>query len=295
MIPEQVRQYPLIKVCHPDGCMSHSNCSHVGKRPVNSTNEDRPTLEIKRWLEQGGNYGVVPKSDNSLLIIDADCAGAIQLVEQIIPDTFAVRSSPGSRHFYYQVPGYDDNQNWKAGGDEFASIRSNNWHVVGPGSVHPETGREYQIETDTDIAVITQSDISELETAFSEATESREDGGAAPAPPSSRTASDLDIEPTQETLSALGFINSDTLRRKIGKVLDHPSPPRSIRVWAGGWLHSVAGLTERQLRTLLRQQADWATDSGRIRTEVRSLVRESVNNCRADESVNLSTSQSIVS
>jgi hypothetical protein len=293
-IPEQIRDCSLIRVCHPDGCKidSHpSPCNHPGKRPVVSTNKTQPILEIRRWLEQGGNYGVVPQSDDNLLIVDADCPGAIQLIEQIMPDTFAVQSSPGSRHFYYRVPGYDNNQNWKTGEDEFASIRSDNWHTVGPGSTHPETGQEYQIKTNTDIAVITNSDVSELETAFSEAVDSREDGaaggGGGGAAGSSRTASDLEIQPSQETLSVLGFINSDTLRQKIGKVIDHPDPPRKVRVWAGGWLHSAAGLTERQLRTLLEQQADWATDSGRIRTEVRSLVRESVDNSRAEESVNL--------
>jgi hypothetical protein len=126
---------------------------------------------------------------------------------------------------------------------------------------------------------------------------SREDGGGGGGGGSSgggggglhgtKKAEDLDTEPTTETLQSLGFINSESRRREIAKVLDHQHPPRQVRVWAGGFLHSVCGLTRTQLEKLLREQADWATDGNRIRTEVRSLIQSSINNRRANESVNL--------
>jgi hypothetical protein len=289
MIPEQVRQYPLIKVCRPNCRLnSHGDCSHPGKRPARSTNHDRPITEIRRWIEQGGNYGIVPRSENDLLILDSDSDLFAQLVRRDLPDTFTVKTGSGNHHFYYNSP-YSGNQTFKDGSDEFGSIRTDNWHCVGPGSIHPETGQEYTVYRDKPVTPIPEAQLSDFVEKVRSTELRREDGGGGGGGSSRsvKTASDLQIEPTKETLKALEFINSNSRRSQVARVFDHHHPPRHIRVWAGGFLHSVCGLTQRQMERLLREQAGWATDNDRITTEVRSLVRESITNSRASESVNL--------
>jgi hypothetical protein len=292
-IPSQLTEYPLIKVCQPDCAITnHGNCNHPGKRPVHSVDNDKPYSAIRRWIRSGGNYGIVPRSNNDLVIVDSDSRKFEQVVRSSLPDTFTVNSSPNSFHFYYRSE-YSGNESFKNSGSEFGSIRTDSWHAVGPGSAHPESDSRYTVSQDKPIQPIPEEQLSDLvedisSTVFSS---SREDGGGGGGGgQSSRRktkAKNLEITPTNQTLRTLGFINSDSHREKIAKVIDHQHPPRNIRVWMGGWLHSVAGLTESQICQLLRARADWATDESRISVEVQSLIQSSVNSYRADESVNL--------
>jgi len=243
-------------------------------------------------MSHGGNYGVVCLDDNEILVWDIDSEEFRDVLDETLPDTLTVESggSGVGEHRYYRCRDFATNTSWTS---PEGSIRSRNWHTVGPGSVHPDTGSEYRILHNREIATVTVDDLSTTMSKLS----SREDGGGGGAGGSSgggggglhgtKKAEDLDIEPTTETLRSLGFINSESRRREIAKVFDHQHPPRHVRVWAGGFLHSVCGLTRSQLEKLLREQAGWATDGNRIKTEVRSLIQSSINNRRADESVNL--------
>jgi hypothetical protein len=291
-IPAQLRTQPLIRVCRPD-CRSHDNCSHAGKRPVSSTNNIRETWEIKNWIKDGGNYGVVPKSDNDLIVFDSDSRLFSELVQDQLPETFTVKTGSGNYHFYFRSQ-YNINKSFKQSGSEFGSIRSANWHTVGAGSVHPDTGNEYRVAIDTELNILSESDVSEFINSLQnrlDSHSSREDGsgggGSAGLHVNNKTASDLDTEPKQETLRTLGFINSESRRTQIAKVFDTDHPPRQIRVWACSFLHSAVGLTQNQIETLLYESAVWAYDKSRIEIEIRSLIQSSINNNRADESVNL--------
>jgi len=291
-IPAQLEDYPLIRVCRPR-CQSHTECRDAGKRPVSSTQDPEPLSKIRNWVRAGGNYGVVPKAKNSLVVLDSDSELFSRVVDEKLPPTFTVKTGSGNRHYYYRS-GYAQNESVKIKSEEFGSVRSNNWHTVGPGSVHPDTGQEYTVEKTGALRWIPESDIAQfLRTLRTEV--SREDGGGggpAAAAPSSRQdrtqkASDLQIQPTQETLRTLQFINSQQKRTEIAQDLDHDHPPRQTRVWAGGFLYSAVGLTQQQIERLLKETADWATDSGRIRVEVRSLIESSIKNQKAQESVSL--------
>jgi hypothetical protein len=244
-------------------------------------------------MSHGGNYGIVCLDDNEILVWDIDSAEFRDVLDESLPDTLTVESggSGVGEHRYYRCRDFATNTSWT---DPEGSIRSRNWHTVGPGSVHPDTGSEYRILHNREIATVTVDDLGATMSKLS----SREDGGGGGGAGGSsgggggglhgtKKAEDLDIEPTTETLRSLGFINSESRRREIAKVFDHRHPPRHVRVWAGGFLHSVCGLTRSQLEKLLREQAGWATDGNRIKTEVRSLIQSSINNRRADESVNL--------
>ena len=289
-IPEQLITQPLIRVCRPE-CRSHNDCSGAGKRPVTSTNNPRPIGEIRNWIRSGGNYGVVAKQSNDLVVLDSDSQLFTDLVRDELPETFTVRTGSGNYHFYFRSE-VNINQSFKSGNSEFGSIRSDNWHTVGVGSVHPDTGEEYQTAIDTELNILSESDVQEFINSLEnrlESQSSREDGGGggSAAVFTTKTAEDLEIEPTEQTLRTLGFINSDSKRTQIAKVFDSEHPERQIRVWACSFLYSVVGLTQRQIEKLLKESAEWAYDDNRIEIEIKSLVQNSINNSKADESVNL--------
>ena len=288
-IPEQLITQPLIRVCRPE-CRSHNDCSGAGKRPVTSTNNPRPIGEIRNWIRSGGNYGVVPKADNDLIVLDSDSQIFTELAQDL-PETYTVKTGSGNYHFYFYSE-FNSNKSFKTQSSEFGSIRADNWHTVGSGSVHPDTGEEYQTAIDTEINILSESDISQFINSLENRLESqysREDGGGggSAAVFTTKTAEDLEIEPTEQTLRTLGFINSDEKRTQIAKVFDSEHPERQIRVWACSFLYSVVGLTQRQIEKLLRESAEWAYDDNRIEIEIKSLVQNSINNSKADESVNL--------
>jgi len=288
-IPAQLRTQPLIRVCRPE-CKSHQNCTHAGKRPVTSTNNPRPIGEIRNWIKTGGNYGVVPKADNNLIVLDSDSQIFTELARDL-PETYTVKTGSGNYHFYFYSE-FNNNKSFKTQSSEFGSIRADNWHTVGTNSVHPDTGEKYQTAIDTEINILSKSDISQFINSLEnrlESQSSREDGGGggSAAVFTTKTAEDLEIEPTEQTLRTLGFINSDEKRTQIAKVFDSEHPERQIRVWACSFLYSAVGLTQEQIEKLLRESAEWAYDDNRIEIEIKSLVRSSINNSKADESVNL--------
>jgi hypothetical protein len=288
-IPAQLRTQPLIRVCRPE-CKSHQNCTHAGKRPVTSTNNPRPIGEIRNWIKTGGNYGVVPKADNNLIVLDSDSQIFTELARDL-PETYTVKTGSGNYHFYFYSE-FNNNKSFKTQSSEFGSIRADNWHTVGTNSVHPDTGEKYQTAIDTEINILSKSDISQFINSLEnrlESQSSREDGGGggSAAVFTTKTAEDLEIEPTEQTLRTLGFINSDSKRTQIAKVFDSEHPERQIRVWACSFLYSAVGLTQEQIEKLLRESAEWAYDDNRIEIEIKSLVRSSINNSKADESVNL--------
>ena len=288
-IPEQLITQPLIRVCRPE-CRSHNDCSGAGKRPVTSTNNPRPIGEIRNWIRSGGNYGVVPKADNDLIVLDSDSQIFTELAQDL-PETYTVKTGSGNYHFYFYSE-FNSNKSFKTQSSEFGSIRADNWHTVGVGSVHPDTGEEYQTAIDTELNILSESDVQEFINSLEnrlESQSSREDGGGGGGGSvfTDKKAEDLKIEPTKQTLRTLGFINSDSKRTQIAKVFDSEHPERQIRVWACSFLYSVVGLTQKQIEKLLKESAEWAYDDNRIEIEIKSLVQNSINNSKADESVNL--------
>jgi hypothetical protein len=292
VIPSEIASYPLIRVCRPD-CRSHSGCTDPGKRPVTSVNNPQSIPQIKNWIRSGGNYGIVPKSNNDLLILDSDSELFEKAVRDQLDSTFTIKTGSGNYHFYYRSNSTLNESIKDEDKTEFGSIRSENWHGVGPGSTHPETDQKYTVANGEKLAWVSSEDINNLYQSIHNQITAGEDGPRGAAPPSSpskqyqKHAKDLETELTQKTLNGLGFIKSDSHRKRVAKVIDHDHPPRHIRVWMGGFLYSSCGLSRHQIERLLEELASWATDSDRIEIEVRSLVETSVDTSQADESVNL--------
>jgi hypothetical protein len=241
-------------------------------------------------MNHGGNYGVVCLDSNEIVVWDIDSAEFRDVLDETLPDTLTVESggSGVGEHRYYRCRDFSTNTSWN---NPEGSVRSRNWHAVGPNSTHPDTGAEYRILHDRKIATVTVEDLGSAMSELGDREAGGGGGGPAAAPPASRQntqkAEDLQVDPSSQTLQALGFINSDKRRQDIAKVLDHNHPSRRVRAWAAGFLHSACGLTQIQLEKLLQAQADWATDNNEIERQVQNMLKKVVRNRRADESVNL--------
>jgi len=241
-------------------------------------------------MDHGGNYGVVCLDSNEILVWDIDSAEFRDVLDETLPDTLTVESggSGVGEHRYYRCRDFSTNTSWN---NPEGSVRSRNWHAVGPNSTHPDTGAEYRILHDRKMATVTVEDLGSAMSELGDREAGGGGGGPAAAPPASRQntqkAEDLQVDPSSQTLQALGFINSDKRRHDIAKVLDHNHPSRRVRAWAAGFLHSACGLTQIQLEKLLQARADWATDNNEIERQVQNMLKKVVRNQRADESVNL--------
>lgn len=134
------------------------------KRPVEAgwQNKPHPLAEALEWLSDGKNYGVLG-GQNGLIIIDADKKIISDLVRDGLPDTFTVKTPRMGEHFYYICPEIKSKIILRQGskGEEahFGEIISGGGQVVGPGSIHPDTGTPYIVVNDVPIETVTMEQI----------------------------------------------------------------------------------------------------------------------------------------
>lgn len=121
-----------------------------GKKPTFEGWENTPPGSFKPEDLIGGNYGVVLRA--GALVVDVDPRNFKEgdrplerLVERVGPlASFTVRTGGGGLHIYFRVPAdlLVRNSLKEYPGIEFKAAGR---QVVGPGSIHPETGREYVV------------------------------------------------------------------------------------------------------------------------------------------------------
>jgi len=108
--------------------------------------------EIMPWFDSGNNYGVLG-AYGDLIIIDADTEEISRIVEDNFPATFTVKTRKGF-HYYYFIKDIYKKIVLKKGDEHYGEIIAKGSQVVGPGSIHPDTGNVYSIHNDVDIASI---------------------------------------------------------------------------------------------------------------------------------------------
>ncbi len=118
---------------------------------------------VETWLANGVNYGVIMGANN-LIVVDADKPEIERLVNLGLPETFSVLTGSGKRHYYFfckeckDFPkgfiGLENPDEPHSKENHFGEIRVNEVYVVGPGSVHPDTGDKYEIDKDIPIATV---------------------------------------------------------------------------------------------------------------------------------------------
>jgi P4 family phage/plasmid primase-like protien len=110
--------------------------------------------ELKPWLENGGNYGVVAKQ--GIVLIDLDDAP----LADGLPETFTVKTGSGrGLHLYYQSDAVD-NGVLEREKNNIGHIQVTRKLVVGPGSIHPN-GNMYEILKNVPVAWISKKQLKE--------------------------------------------------------------------------------------------------------------------------------------
>ena len=114
--------------------------------------------DIQEWVNQGGNYGVLGGCGD-LIVIDADMMELSRFIKEKLPATFTVKTPKQGHHYYYICKQITKKIILKKGNIHYGEIISSGSQVVGPGSIHPDTGTEYEVINDTDIAEISREEI----------------------------------------------------------------------------------------------------------------------------------------
>lgn len=118
--------------------------------------------KIDEWDEEHRDANaacVAFAKPEGIWFLEIDKQGYAQVIEQQtgqkLPDTFAVRSSPGRGHYYFkQTPAsiaMGNAQGKDSDGKETWSARVDNRYVVAPGSYHPTSGKRYELLRDVPI------------------------------------------------------------------------------------------------------------------------------------------------
>ena len=108
--------------------------------------------KLKKWLDDGGNYGIVG-GFGDLIIIDFDDKEFEKEYIDKLPETFTVRTGSGGTHLYYEAI---ENKSFKILNekkDTLVDIQGDGKQVVCPNSIHPN-GKKYQVIKDISIAKI---------------------------------------------------------------------------------------------------------------------------------------------
>lgn len=128
--------------------------------------------DILKHIETGQNYGVLG-GYGGLIIIDADKVTSSTskddrfpqydqelptIIEELLPKTLKVRSGSGAYHYYFFCPKLQKKVVLKSKREgkelHWGEIMSYGSQVIGPGSIHPITGKTYEIINNTPIAEI---------------------------------------------------------------------------------------------------------------------------------------------
>ncbi len=116
---------------------------------------------INEWVSANNNYGIIG-GYGDLVVIDADTEELRCIIKEKLCQTFSVKTPKKGEHFYFYCKGLDAKVVLNKGNVHHGEIIAKGSQVVGAGSIHPETGTEYTVENDIDIANITKEKLYEV-------------------------------------------------------------------------------------------------------------------------------------
>jgi len=177
VIPDQLQDDSyLLKIYSPE-----ADCNHPGKQPVSSA-ETGPFYtasdsELQSHVQNGGNVGKALKGP--LVVFDVDREEFASELSSSFPPTFVVESggSGFGQHWYYHCPGWTENRQFKIDGSDYGSLRTGNWQVVIPPSVHPQSKNQYRVHSDRVICSVGFHEIEGFVSELSERTANTTGGG----------------------------------------------------------------------------------------------------------------------
>ena len=123
--------------------------------------------EAEIWLNQGYNYGVMGGFED-LIILDTDSQSVSDVVMMSLPITFTVMTGSGKMHFYFFCPElhkkviFNDKlepSQFQEGEDHYGEIITKGFQAVGPGSIHPDSRKDYEVLFDEEIATVSKEQV----------------------------------------------------------------------------------------------------------------------------------------
>ena len=141
-------------------CFGFVKLSGKTKKPFEKEWQNKPyTYEgIQSWIEEGHNYGVLG-GHGDLVVIDADTNEIDKVVKDELPPTFTVRTPLKGHHYYYICKDIKNKIVLTKDKKRYGEIITKGSQAVGAGSIHPDTGTEYEVVNDIEITEISQKDI----------------------------------------------------------------------------------------------------------------------------------------
>ena len=126
----------------------------VSKQPAVRWKEfqDRRSIEREwhQWFPQRhpANLGVVCGAISGVVVVDVDSdVGRAYVAAHLLPTPMRVTTGGGGEHHYYRHPGVVVRNKVRLPGDAgdrvAVDVRGDGGFVIGPGSLHPRTGRYY--------------------------------------------------------------------------------------------------------------------------------------------------------
>jgi len=176
-IPQQLKgDECLLKIYSPE-----ADCKQPGKQPIGSTKTgpfySSSDSKLLSHIQNGGNVGKALKGP--LVVFDVDHEEFASELSSRLPPTFIVESggSDFGQHWYYHCPEWAENRQFTSQGTDYGSLRTGNWQVVIPPSVHPESGDRYQVHSDKLVSSVGAHEIENLISEISEGKTANTTGG----------------------------------------------------------------------------------------------------------------------
>lgn len=163
MIPAQLQnsEFRFIKV------------APKSKRPIehdwqDSANYPYDSPELRAHLAKGGNYGIIC-GPGEIRILDCDDMPRLEELGVLakFPKTFSVQSRPGRVHRYYMIPElkkkitlFDPilkDENCQPA--HLGEIQGPGTQIIGPGSIHQNTGQPYEVIDNSPIAALSMEQV----------------------------------------------------------------------------------------------------------------------------------------
>lgn len=120
------------------------------------TNKPYTYEEISKFFPEE-NYGVLCGYEN-LAVIDSDDDNLQLLLDNVLPDTFKIKTGGGGVHNYYFIPGLKHKIILELDSKHLGEVQSYGTQVVGCGSLHP-SGKNYEKLNDNEIKEISLEEL----------------------------------------------------------------------------------------------------------------------------------------
>jgi hypothetical protein len=113
-------------------------------------------IEIEKFLPKE-NYGILC-GYGDLTVIDCDEEEIQLIIENMLPETFRVKTGGGGMHNYFFIKDIEKKIILEVDGKHLGEVQSHGTQVVGPNSIHPNKNK-YEVINDVPIKEITKEDL----------------------------------------------------------------------------------------------------------------------------------------